>query len=75
MKKITLLLLLSALFIGCVKKNEMLPTNTLDNGLVVNEEYRKEERSRGHGAFWYDNEKYDDLIIDGLRVSTSTEFS
>jgi len=35
MKKITLLLLLSALFIGCVKKNEMLPTNTLDNGLVA----------------------------------------
>jgi len=45
------------------------------DGLVVNEEYRKSERSRGHGAFWYDNEKYDDLIIDGLRVSTSTEFS
>ena len=45
------------------------------NGLVVNEEYRRKERARGHGAFWLDNEKYDDLIIDGLRVSTSTEFS
>lgn len=45
------------------------------DGWVVNEEYRKVERSKGHGAFWLDNEKYDDLIIDGLRVSTSTEFS
>lgn len=45
------------------------------DGLVVNEEYRRKERARGHGAFWLDNERYDDLIIDGLRVSTSTEFS
>lgn len=45
------------------------------DGLVVNEEYRRKERARGHGAFWLDNEKHDDLIIDGLRVSTSTEFS
>jgi hypothetical protein len=44
------------------------------DGLVVNDEYRKKERVRGHGSFWLDSEKYDDLIIDGLRVSTSTDF-
>jgi len=43
------------------------------DGWVVNEDYRKKE-PKGHGAFWLDNEKYDDLIIDGLRVSTSTDF-
>ncbi len=45
------------------------------DGLVVNEEYRRAERAKGHGMMWLDHEKYDDLIIDGLRVSTSTEFS
>lgn len=45
------------------------------NGLVINEEYRRKERAKGHGSFWMDNEKYDDKIIDGLRVSSSTEFS
>jgi hypothetical protein len=45
------------------------------DGWVVNEEYRKAERARGHGSFWLDDEKYDDLIIDGLRVSSSTDFS
>jgi len=35
MKQITLLLLLSTLIFGCKKKNEMLPSNTLDNGLVA----------------------------------------
>ena len=44
------------------------------NGSIVNEEYRKKERVKGHGSFWLDNEKYDDLIIDGLRVSSSTDF-
>ena len=44
------------------------------DGLVVNEEYRKKERIKGHGSFWLDSEKYDDLIIDGLRVSQSTDF-
>lgn len=44
------------------------------DGYVVNEEYRKKERLKGHGSFWLDNEKYDDLIIDGLRVSSSTDF-
>jgi hypothetical protein len=44
------------------------------NGLVVNEEYRRSERVKGHGSFWLDSEKYDDLIIDGLRVSSSTDF-
>lgn len=45
------------------------------DGLTVNEEYRKRERMNGRGTFWLDNNKYDDLIIDGLRVSTSTDFS
>ncbi len=45
------------------------------DGLVVNEEYRKQERMRGRGTFWLEDNKHDDLIIDGLRVSTSTEFS
>jgi hypothetical protein len=45
------------------------------DGLVVNEEYRKKERMNGRGTFWLESNKYDDLIIDGLRVSTSTEFS
>jgi hypothetical protein len=44
------------------------------DGSVLNEEYRKKERAKGHGMFWLDSEKYDDLIIDGLRVSTSTDF-
>ena len=44
------------------------------DGLVVNREYRKKERAKGVGSF-FDDPKYDDLIIDGLRVSTSTEFS
>lgn len=44
------------------------------DGMVVNEEYRKRERVKGHGSFWLDSEKYDDLIIDGLRVSSATEF-
>lgn len=45
------------------------------DGLTLNEEYRKKERQKGHGMFWLESEKYDDLIIDGLRVSTSTDFS
>jgi hypothetical protein len=44
------------------------------NGLVVDEIYRLRERAKGHGSFWTDNEKYDDKIIDGLRVSSSTDF-
>jgi hypothetical protein len=44
------------------------------DGLVVNEEYRRKERAKGHGSFWSDNEKYDDKIIDGLRVSSSNDF-
>jgi hypothetical protein len=43
------------------------------DGLVVNEEYRKKERRNGMGSF-FDNPNYDDLIIDGLRVSSATEF-
>jgi len=44
------------------------------DGLVVNREYRKKERSKGVGSF-FDDPKYDDLVIDGLRVSSSTDFS
>ena len=44
------------------------------DGLIVNEEYRKKERMKGHGSYWTDNEKYDDMIIDGLRVSKATDF-
>lgn len=41
------------------------------NGLVFDVNYRKNNKE---GLYW-DNPKYDDLIIDGLRVSRSTEFS
>jgi len=43
------------------------------DGLLVNEEYRKKQRQKGMGSF-FDDPRYDDLIIDGLRVSSSTEF-
>jgi hypothetical protein len=43
------------------------------DGLVVNREYRKKERAKGVGSF-FDDPKYDDLVIDGLRVSSSTDF-
>jgi hypothetical protein len=43
------------------------------DGLVVNEIYRLQQRAKGAGSF-FDRPEYDDLIIDGLRVSTSTEF-
>jgi hypothetical protein len=43
------------------------------NGLVVDAEYRKKERLKGRGSF-FDDPRYDDKIIDGLRVSSSTEF-
>jgi hypothetical protein len=43
------------------------------DGLVVNEDFRKEQRLKGMGSFFNDP-KYDDLIIDGLRVSSATEF-
>ncbi len=45
------------------------------DGLTLNKSYRDKMRQQGHGTFWSDSEKYDDLLIDGLRVSTSTEFS
>ena len=43
------------------------------DGLVVNREYRRKERTNGMGSF-FDKPEYDDLIIDGLRVSSATEF-
>jgi hypothetical protein len=45
------------------------------DGQILNEAYRKRERANGHGYFWLENEKHDDLIIDGLRVSSSVDFS
>ena len=41
-------------------------------GWVLDEKYEEEKRKEG-GHIW--GPKYYDLIIDGLRVSTSTEFS
>jgi hypothetical protein len=43
------------------------------DGWVVNEEYRKEQRSKGVGTY-FDKPEYDDRIVDGLRVSSSTDF-
>ena len=43
------------------------------DGLVVNQEYRRKERTNGMGSF-FDKPEYDDKIIDGLRVSSSTDF-
>lgn len=44
------------------------------NGFIVDQNYRKNLRKMGHGTYWTNNEKYDDLIIDGLRVSSSDDF-
>ena len=43
------------------------------DGLVVDQNYRKEQRLKGMGSF-FDDPKYDDRIVDGLRVSSSDEF-
>lgn len=43
------------------------------DGWVVNQDYRKEQRSKGAGSF-FDDPKYDDRIVDGLRVSSSDDF-
>ena len=43
------------------------------NGLIVDEIYRIKQRQKGVGSF-FDKPEYDDLIIDGLRVSSSTDF-
>lgn len=43
------------------------------NGLVVDEEYRKKQRMSGVGDFFLDA-MHDDKIIDGLRVSSVTDF-
>lgn len=44
------------------------------DGCVFNEEYVKKERQRGMGTFW-DDPKYFNSEIEGLVVSSSTEFS
>jgi len=43
------------------------------DGLVVNEIYRIQQRSKGVSSF-FDKPEYDDKIIDGLRVSSATDF-
>jgi hypothetical protein len=43
------------------------------DGLIVDAKYRKGQRTKGMGSF-FDDSRYDDLIIDGLRVSSSTDF-
>lgn len=43
------------------------------DGKYVNPQYRISERMKGMGLF-YDNPRYDDRIVDGLRVSSSTDF-
>lgn len=43
------------------------------DGLIADEKYRKEQRSKGVGSF-FDKPEYDDRIVDGLRVSSSIEF-
>ena len=43
------------------------------DGLVVNEIYRIQQRSKGAGSF-FDKPEYDDRIVDGLRVSSSDDF-
>jgi hypothetical protein len=43
------------------------------DGLVVNEEYELEEQKKGRRIFY--GEKYWDMIVDGLRVSSSIDFS
>lgn len=43
------------------------------DGMVVNEEHRKQQRLKGVGSF-FDKPEYDDRIIDGLRVSSSNDF-
>jgi hypothetical protein len=45
------------------------------DGWVLDENYRKKKRMEGGGSYFFDDPKYDDKIIDGLRVSSSTEFS
>jgi len=42
------------------------------DGLIVNEEYELEQQKKGTRVFY--GKKYWDRIIDGLRVSSSTEF-
>jgi len=43
------------------------------DGMVVDQNYRKEQRLKGMGSF-FDDPKYDDRIVDGLRVSSSNDF-
>jgi hypothetical protein len=43
------------------------------DGMVVDQNYRREQRLKGMGSF-FDDPKYDDRIVDGLRVSSSNDF-
>jgi hypothetical protein len=43
------------------------------NGLIYDKEYRMKQWEKGTGTFLH-TDSYDDKIIDGLRVSSSTDF-
>lgn len=53
---------------------EMALTWGEPDGLVMNEEYERKELDRNPSRYFHGKE-YWDLNIDGLRVSTSTQFS
>ena len=55
---------------------EMALTWGEPDGFIYDQAYLDYMKKEGyHRDYGYDHEKYFDLIIDGLRVSTSTEFS
>jgi hypothetical protein len=43
------------------------------DGLVYDKEYRMKQWEKGKGTFLH-TDSYDDKVIDGLRVSSSTDF-
>jgi hypothetical protein len=53
---------------------EMALTWCQPDGLTVNHEYEKRESEKNPNRFWH-GPKYWDLEIDGLRVSSATDFS
>lgn len=53
---------------------DMVLTWEQPDGCIYNEEYIRKERVNGMGSY-FTGPEYHDKIIDGLRVSSSTEFS